>query len=188
MLLLIVGLVVFLGIHSMRILAPEWRDAQRERFGEGRWKGLYSLASLAGFVLVVWGYARAWPVAPVLYEPPVFMKHITLALMLPAMIAVMVFNLPPGRLKPALKHPLLVATKIWAFAHLLANGDLASLLLFGSFLGWAVLDRIAAGRRGDQVPTAGPAKWDIIAVASGSVLYVLFIWKLHYWLFWVTPI
>ena len=188
MLLLIVGLVVFLGIHSMRILAPEWRDAQRERLGEGRWKGLYSLASLAGFVLVVWGYARAWPVAPVLYEPPVFMKHITLALMLPAMIALMVFNLPPGRLKPALKHPLLVATKIWAFAHLLANGDLASLLLFGSFLGWAVLDRIAAGRRGDKGSGGRPGKMGYHRRCFRKLLYVLLIWKLHYWLFGVTPI
>ncbi len=188
MLLLILGLVVFLGIHSVRILAPDWREAQLGRLGEKRWKGLYSLVSLAGFVLLVWGYARAWPVAPVLYEPPLWGKHVTAALMLPAMIILMVFNLPPGRLKPLLKHPMLVAIKIWAFAHILTNGDLASLLLFGSFLGWAVLDRIATGRRGDPVPEAGPVKWDIAAVASGTLLYLLFVWKLHYWLFGVTPV
>ena len=188
MLLLIIGLVVFLGVHSVRILAPDWRDAQREKLGEGPWKGLFSLISLAGVVLLVWSYARAWPVAPVLYEPPAWMKHITLALMLPAMIALMVSVLPPGRLRPALKHPLLVATKIWAFAHLLANGDLASVLLFGSFLGWAVLDRIAAGRRGEKVPAPGRVRWDIAAVASGTLLYLLFMWKLHAWLFGAAPI
>jgi uncharacterized membrane protein len=188
MLLLIVGLVVFLGIHSVRIVAPEWREAQIGKLGDGRWKGLYSLVSLAGLVLLVWGYARAWPVAPVLYEPPVWIKHITAALMFAAMISLMVFNLPAGRLKPLLKHPMLVAIKIWAFAHLLANGDLASLLLFGSFLAWAVFDRIAAGRRGDPVPAAGPLQWDIAAVAFGTLLYLLFVWKLHFWLFGVSPI
>jgi uncharacterized membrane protein len=108
--------------------------------------------------------------------------------MLLAMICLMVFILPPGRLKPVLKHPMLVSIKIWAFAHLLANGDLASLILFGSFLAWAVADRIAAGRRGDPVPAAGPLQWDIAAVASGALLYVLFVWKLHSWLFGVSPL
>lgn len=188
MFLLILGLVLFLGIHSVRIVAPAWRDTQHARLGENGWKGLYSLISLAGFVLIVWGYARAWPVAPVLYEPPVWMKHLTLALMLPALISMMVFILPPGRLKPVLKHPMLLATKIWAFAHLLANGDLASVVLFGSFLVWAVLDRIAVKRLGDRIANPGPAKWDVAAVASGALVYVLFVWKLHEWLFGVSPL
>ncbi|MCV3242785.1 NnrU family protein [Mesorhizobium sp. ZC-5] len=188
MFLLILGLVLFLGIHSVRIVAPAWRDAQHARLGENGWKGLYSLISLAGFVLIVWGYARAWPVAPVLYEPPVWMKHLTLALMLPALISMMVFILPPGRLKPVLKHPMLLATKIWAFAHLLANGDLASVVLFGSFLVWAVLDRIAVKRLGDRIANPGPGKWDVAAVASGALVYVLFVWKLHEWLFGVSPL
>jgi uncharacterized membrane protein len=188
MLLLIVGLVLFLGIHSVRILAPDWREAQLVKLGEGRWKGLYSVVSLAGFVLLIWGFGRAVPVAPLLYEPPVWMKHITLGLMLLAMISLMVYILPPGRLKPVLKHPMLVAIMIWGFAHLLANGDLASLLLFGSFLVWAVADRIAVGRLGDPVPAAGPLQWDIAAIASGALLYVLFVWKLHAWLFGVSPI
>ena len=188
MFLLIVGLVLFLGIHSVRILAPDWRSAQIERLGEGMWKGLYSLVSLVGLALVIWGYTRAWPLAPLLYEPLVWMKHITAALMLPALIIFMAFVLPPGRLKPALKHPMLVAIKVWAFAHLLANGDLASLLLFGSFLVWAVLDRIAAKRRGDPVLTVGPMQWDIAAVVAGTLLYLLFVWRLHFWLFGVSPI
>jgi uncharacterized membrane protein len=188
MLLLIIGLVVFLGIHSVRILAPDWRDGQVARLGEGGWKGLYSLISLIGFGLLVWGYARAWPVAPVVFEPPVWMKHITAALMLPALIIFVTFRLPPGRLKPLLKHPMLVAIQIWAFAHLLANGDLASLLLFGGFLAWAVLDRIAADRRSEAAAAPGPLKWDLVAVVLGTVLYLLFVWRLHMWLFGVSPI
>jgi uncharacterized membrane protein len=188
MLLLILGMIVFLGIHSVRIIAPDWRDAQLARFGENRWKGLYSFISLIGFILLVWGYARAQPMAPVLYEPAVWMRHVTLALMLPAFISLMVFILPPGRLKPASKHPMLVAIKIWAFAHLLANGDLASLILFGGFLAWAVWDRIAVKRRGETIAVAGPLQWDIAAVVAGTLLYALFVWKLHAWLFGVAPL
>lgn len=188
MFLLIVGLILFLGIHSVRIVAPAWRDEQHARLGENRWKGLYSLISLAGFVLIVWGYARAWPLAPILYEPPVWMKHVTLALMLPALIIFVVFMLPAGKLKPALKHPMLVAIKLWAVAHLLANGDLASVVLFGSFLAWAVLDRIAVKRLGDKIAAPGPVKWDIAAVVAGTAAYALFVWKLHVLLFGVSPL
>lgn len=188
MFLLIVGLVLFLGIHSVRIVAPAWRDAQRARLGANAWKSLYSLISLAGFVLIVWGYARAWPSAPILYEPPVWMKHVAAAVMLPALISLMAFGFPAGRLKPALKHPMLVAIKLWAVAHLLANGDLASVVLFGSFLVWAILDRIAVKRLGDRIAEPGPAKWDIAAVAAGTAVYALFVWKLHFWLFGVSPL
>lgn len=188
MFLLILGLILFLGIHSIRIVAPDWRDAQRARLGENRWKGFYSLVSLIGFVLIVWGYARALPIAPMLYEPPVWMRHVTLALMLPALISLMAFGFPAGKLKPALKHPMLVAIKLWAVAHLLANGDLASVVLFGSFLVWAVLDRIAVKRLGDKIAAPGPVKWDIAAVVSGTLVYVLFVWRLHAWLFGVSPI
>ncbi|BCH26233.1 hypothetical protein MesoLjLc_61520 [Mesorhizobium sp. L-8-10] len=187
MLLLILGLIVFLGIHSVRIVAPEWRDSQVAARGEGRWKGIYSLISLVGLVLLVWGYGRAWQVAPVLYEPPLWLKHIAALLMFFSFISLMVFNLPAGRLKPMLKHPFLVAVKTWALAHLLANGDLAALILFGAFLAWAVADRIAVGRRGEAVPKPGPVKWDIIAVVSGAVLYLLFVWRLHLWLIGVPP-
>ncbi|GLS31111.1 Uncharacterized membrane protein [Mesorhizobium albiziae] len=187
MFLLIVGLIVFLGVHSVRIVAPDWREAQIARLGENGWKGLYSIVSLVGFVLLVWGYARAWPVAPVLYEPPVWMKHVTAALMLLAFISLMVWRFPAGRLKPVLKHPMLLAIKIWAFAHLLANGDLASLILFGSFLAWAVWDRIAVKRSGEATVAAGPVKWDFAAAVAATLLYILFVWKLHAWLFGVSP-
>ena len=188
MLALVLGLIVFLGIHSVRIAAPEWRDRQIAVIGEGPWKGIYSLISILGFVLLLWGYARAREVAPVLYEPPIWMKHITVGLMFFSFISLAVFIFPAGRLKPVLKHPLLVAVKIWAFAHLLANGDLASLILFLAVLAWAVVDRIAVGRRGEKAPQPGPVKWDVFAVALGAVLYVLFVWRLHLWLIGVPPL
>ncbi|MEO9612726.1 MAG: NnrU family protein [Nitratireductor sp.] len=188
MLVLILGLVLFLGVHSVRVFAPAWRDQKRDALGHGPWRGAYSLVSVVGFVLIVWGYGLAWAGAPVLYEPPVWLKHLAALLMLFAFISIMVFALPAGRLKPVLKHPMLLAVKLWALAHLLANGDLASLLLFGSFLAWAVLDRISVKRRGEAPPAPGPVFNDAIAVAAGLVLYVLFVWKLHLWLFGAVPI
>ena len=181
--------MAFHGLHSLRILAPGWRNAQVARLGEQKGKGLYSLASIAAFVLLVWGFAVARPDAAILYEPPVAMKHINALLMLLALISIMVFNLPAGRLKPMLKHPMLVSIKLWAFGHLLANGDLASVLLFGSFLVWAVFDRISVKRRGDKgFAIAGPVRNDVLAVVSGVVIYGLFVWKLHDWLFGVPPL
>jgi uncharacterized membrane protein len=100
----------------------------------------------------------------------------------------MVFSFPAGRLKPMLKHPFLVAVQIWAVAHLLANGDLASVILFGAFLAWAVIDRLAVEWRGEAAALPGPVKWDALAVVSGAVLYVLFIWRLHLWLIGVPPL
>ncbi len=188
MLVLILGIIVFLGIHSVRILSPEFRDAQIRQRGEGGWKGIYSLVSVAGLALIIWGYAPARPEAAFIYEPPTWMKHINALLMLLALISMMVANLPAGKLKPILKHPFLLSIKLWAFGHLLSNGDLASLILFGSFLAWAVWDRIAVKRRGDMGATvAGPVSNDVIAIVSGVAIYGLFVWKLHEWLFGVSP-
>ena len=155
---LVLGLVLFLGPHSVRIVAPGLRDGFVASRGEGPWRGLYSLVSLAGFALIVWGYGMARLEAPLLYEPPAWMKHINMALMFFSFVALAASQFPPGRIKAALRHPMLVAVKIWAFGHLLANGDLAALLLFGAFLAWAVLDRISLKRRGDMGPAPGPAK------------------------------
>jgi uncharacterized membrane protein len=188
MLPLILGLILFLGMHSARMIAPAWRDGRVATMGEGPWKGIYSLISLAGFVLIIWGYGRAWAVAPVLYEPPTWLKHLAALLMFFSFVSAMVSTFPAGRLKPALKHPLLLAVKIWAFAHLLANGDLAAVILFGAFLAWAVADRIALKRRDEPLPLAGPVKWDVAAIVSGAALYVLFVWKLHLWLIGVPPL
>ena len=193
MLVLILGIVVFLGIHSVRIVAPQWRLARIAQWGEGKWKGLYSLVSLVGLVLLVWGFGMARLEAPILYEPPVWMKHIVLLLMLFAFIFLGLFIAKAGRLKPALKHPMLIAIKTWALAHLLANGDLASLILFLSFLAWAVFDRIALKRQAraglaPAVIAPGPVTNDVIGIAIGLVLYGLFVWKLHALLIGVSPI
>lgn len=188
MLPLILGLIIFLGIHSVRMVAPDWRDGRVAAMGEGPWKGVYTLVSVIGFVLIIWGYGRAWAVAPVLYEPPTWMRHVAALLMFFSFVSAMVSAFPAGRLKPALKHPLLLSVKIWAFAHLLANGDLAAIILFSSFLAWAVADRISLKRRGAPVPKPGPAQWDVLAVVAGAVLYVLFVWKLHLWLIGVPPL
>jgi uncharacterized membrane protein len=190
---LLLGLLLFLAIHSVRIVAPEWRRAQIASVGEGKWKGLYSVISLIGLVLIVWGYSISRPEAAFLYEPPVWMKHVTLTLMLFSFVFLGVSQVPAGRIKAAVRHPMLLAVKIWAFAHLLANGDAASLLLFVALLAWAVIDRISVKRREasgeiSAVIPAGPVRNDIIGVGLGVVLYVLFVWKLHEWLFGVSVV
>jgi uncharacterized membrane protein len=187
--LFILGLVLFLGIHSVSIAARDWRDRQRTALGEGMWAGLYSVVSLIGFVLIVWTYGDARAAAPLIYEPPVWMKHLTGLLMLLAAISFGAYLAPAGRIKAALKHPMLLSVKIWATAHLLANGDLASILLFGAFLAWAVADRISLKRRNAPLPVAGEnaMRNDVIAVVAGLALYAAFVLGGHEWLFGVAP-
>jgi uncharacterized membrane protein len=180
--ILILGLLLFLGVHSVSIVAPAYREARMRSMGGGAWRGVYSVLSAIGFLLIVWGYARAQPTAPVLYVPAFWLTHVTVLLMALAMIALAVYALPAGRLKPALKHPMLVSVKIWALAHLLANGDLASLILFLSFLAWAVFDRISLKRRQAALPEPGPVRNDVFAIIAGLAIWALFIWKLHEWL------
>lgn len=188
MTVLVIGLILFLGIHSLRIVAPGWRDARYAEMGEGKWKGLYSIAALIGLVVLIWGYALARPDAPVLYEPPVWMKHVNALIMLAAFVIMATNQRPAGAIKRAVKHPMLVSTKLWAFGHLLANGDLASVLLFGSFLVWAAADRIAAARRPAAAEIPGTWRDDAFAVVGGGVLYVVFLFWAHSWLFGVAPI
>lgn len=190
MLYLILGLVIFLGVHSVEIVSPTFRSRAVAQLGEKPYKGIYSLLSLIGFVLLVWGYgvARQHPI--LMYAPPLWMRHLTLLLMLPVFPLLLAAYLP-GRIKAAVKHPMLAAVKLWAFAHLLANGMLADLLLFGGFLLWAVADRISVKRRAVVRPVPGPppAKYnDLIAVVGGLALYVLFVFWLHLWLIGVPPL
>lgn len=187
MLWLVLGLVIFLGTHSTRIFAPAWRDDYVASGGRMTYRAIYSLLSLIGIVLIVWGYGKAWDDPVLLWDPPLWTRHIAALLMLFAFISLAVYALPAGRLKPMLKHPMLLAVKIWALAHLLANGDLASVLLFGTFLLWAAADRVAAKRRGAPIPNPGPVSMDIAAVVAGIVLYLLFVWRLHEWLIGVAP-
>jgi uncharacterized membrane protein len=177
MLKLVAGLVIFLGVHSIRIVAPSWRDAMVERLGPLGWKAVYSVASLAGFILLVGGYGAARLDPVVLYQPPVWARHLAMLLMLPVFPLLLSAYLP-GRIKAAVKHPMLAATKAWALAHLLANGMLADVLLFGGFLAWAVADRISAGKR-PQAPVAGPVRNDVIAVVAGLALYAVFVAWAH---------
>ena len=186
MTLLILGLVLFLGTHSFS-MARERRAAFIGRIGEGPYKAISSLLSLAGIVLISIGYGqyRANGYIPV-WDPPVWTRHLALLLVLIAFICFVAAYLP-GHIKARLKHPMLAGVKIWAFAHLIANGDLGSILLFGSLLMWAVLARISLKRRdvaAQHGGTAAPAGWrnDVLAVLIGSVVYLAFVFWLHPWL------
>jgi uncharacterized membrane protein len=189
MTLLIVGLVVFLGVHSTAIFAPGFRNRALARLGEGGWKGIYGLVSLAGFVLIVYGFGEARHAPVVLYTPPAFLRHVTWLLMLPVFPLLFAAYLP-GRIKTALKHPMLAAVKFWALAHLLSNGTLADVLLFGGFLAWAVVDRISLKRRPAQpIRTAPPGRFnDFLAVILGLATYALFVGWAHLWLIGVSPL
>lgn len=177
---LILGLVLFLGVHSVSIFAPAWRDAMAARLGLWPWKIVYALVSVAGFVLIIQGYAAARLTPVVLWVPPAPMRHVAATLMLPVFILLLATYLP-GRIKAAAKHPMLVATKLWAVSHLLANGMLADVVLFGAFLAWAVADRISLKRRPVRALPAAPASKlnDVIAVVGGIALYGLFAMVLH---------
>jgi uncharacterized membrane protein len=186
----IVGLVLFLGIHSVSIVAPAWREAQVAKRGERVWKGLYSVVSLVAFALLLYGFGQARQAPVVLYTPPAALRHLALLVMLPVFPLLLAAYLP-GRMKTAVKHPFLLAVKIWATAHLLANGTLADVLLFGAFLVWAVMDRISVKRRSVQhvVPGAPPSPAnDAVAVVAGLAIYALFIFWAHRWLIGVSPL
>jgi len=181
--LLVLGLILFLGTHSFS-MARGSREAAIGRIGLGSFKGLYSLLSLAGLVLIVIGYGqyRASGYIPV-WDPPVWTRHLALLLVLIAFICIVAAYLP-GHIKHRLKHPMLAGVKIWAVVHLLANGDLGSILLFGTFLAWAVAARINVKRRdvaAQHGGTAAPAGWrnDILAIAIGTALYLAFVFWLH---------
>jgi uncharacterized membrane protein len=186
---LILGLLLFLGAHSISIANDPWRNRMQTRLGEVGWKGLYSLISIAGFVLIVQGYAAARLDPVVLYTPPTALRHVAMLLLVPV-FPLLLSTYLPGRIKSAVKHPMLVATKLWAFAHLLANGNLADVVLFGGFLAWAVADRISLKRRQTRALHTAPAGKvnDVIAVVGGLALYVGFVMWLHVWLIGVSPI
>lgn len=187
---LVLGLLLFLGIHSIRIVADSWRTAQVARLGENRWKGLYSLASALGLGLVVWGYglARAEPV--VLWAPPGWTRHLAALLTLPAFVLIAAAYVPGSRIKAAVGHPMVAGVKVWAIAHLLSNGSLADALLFGAFLLWAVLVFRSARQRdraAGVVYRPGTAARDGLVVAAGAGVWALFAGFLHLWLIGVRP-
>lgn len=189
MTILILGLVLFLGVHTVSMAAPAWRAGMLARLGEPAWKGLYSVLAIAGFVLIIIGYGIARQSGVVLYTPPAALRYLSLVVLLPIFVLLLAAYLP-GRIKDATKHPLLLATKLWALGHLLANGSAADVLLFGGFLVWAAADRVSLMRRPARtVPGAPPRPLnDAIALAGGLVLYVMFVLFAHAWLIGTTPL
>ncbi len=190
MFVLVVGLIAFLGVHSVRIVAEPWRTRRIERLGEGKWKGLYSLVSIAGLVLVVWGYglARAEPV--VLWQPPPWTRHLAALLTLPVFVLIAAAYIPGTRIRRSLGHPMLIGVKLWAIAHLVANGTLADAALFGGFLVWAIFAYKAARARdraaGVRYPALGAGR-DAAALGAGLAFWLLFALYLHAWLIGVRP-
>lgn len=190
MLVLILGLALFLGTHSIRIVADDWRTRQIGRIGEMRWKGLYAIASIGGIALIVWGYGLAGLEPVYLWFPPVWTKHLAALLTLPAFILFVAAYVPGTRIRASIGHPMLAGTKLWAFAHLVANGTLADVLLFGSFLIWAICAFIASRRRDRSagiVRRTGGLRRDTVALAIGIVAWFVFARYAHAWLFGVAP-
>lgn len=190
MMVLTLGLLIFLGAHSTRILAAGWRAQQVQRLGLGRWKAIYTLVSIAGLALIAWGFglARSQPV--ILWSPPLWARHVAALLVLVAFVLVSAAYVPGTHIKAAIGHPMVAGVKAWALAHLLANGTLADILLFGSFLAWAIADFVAARRRDRAAATRYPAAGygrDALAVAIGIVAWAWFGRFGHAWLIGVHP-
>jgi uncharacterized membrane protein len=192
MTLFLAGLVLFVGIHSVSIVAPAWRRAQIAQRGEGTWKAVYSIVAGVGLAMLIVGYGMARREPVVLYTPPAALRELALVLMAPVFPLLLAAYLP-GRIRAAAVHPFLLATKLWATAHLLANGTLVDVVLFGAFLVWAVADRISIKRRpvaeAHDVPAApASALNDVIAVAGGLAVYALIVLWAHRWLIGVSPL
>ncbi len=189
---LIAGLVLFLGVHSVSIVSPLGRQQLARQMGEAGYKGLYTLVSFVGLGLIVWGYGLAREAPVLLYTLPTGFRHLAALLMLPVFVLLLAAYLP-GRIQRAAKHPMLLSVKLWALAHLLANGTLADVLLFGGFLAWAVADRISVKRRAaaglmrSAPALPGSAANDAIALVGGLVLYAVNVLWLHGRLFGVSP-
>ena len=187
---LIAGLILFLGLHSVRIFADGWRSAQIARFGDKGWKLLYTGVSLIGFGLILWGFhlARQQPV--VLWPRIGGMHHVAGPLMVLAFILLTAAYVPRNHIRAKLGHPMVLSVKTWAFAHLLANNTLADVLLFGSFLIWAVLAYISLRRRdraAGVLPAAATTGGTVLTVIIGVIAAILFAHWAHIWLFDVSP-
>lgn len=186
--ILIAGLILFLGIHSVSIVAPAWRDRTANNLGLA-WRGIYSVIAAVGLALIIWGYDLARQAPVILYVPPAWTRHLAALLMLPVFPLLFAAYLP-GRIKTTLKHPMLAAVKFWALAHFIANGMLADILLFGGFLAWAVADRISLKRRPQRPIKAAPtsAYNDWIAVVGGLVVYGIVVFWAHAQFIGVRPV
>ena len=183
----IAGLLLFLGVHSTRLFADDFRTRTMARIGAGAWKGAYALVAIAGFVLLVLGYGRWRMDSATVWSPPIWTYHLAPLLTLLAFVLVAAAYVPRNRLRARLGHPMLLGTKAWALAHLLSNGRVADIVLFGAFLGWAVADFVASRRRDRRAAAAGtlappPAPrlaGDLATLVAGAALWALFAFWLH---------
>jgi uncharacterized membrane protein len=176
---LALGLTLFLGIHLTRALAPRWRDAQIARLGDKGWKGLYTLVSVIGFGLILWGYAQARLESVVLWQPIRGMNHLAALFMLVSLVLMAAAYVPRNHIKARVLHPMTLSVKVWALAHLLANNTLADIMLFGSFLVWAVLVFRAARRRPGPAVAVPTAAGTAATVVAGVALWALFAFWAH---------
>jgi uncharacterized membrane protein len=191
MLVLVLGLIIFLGLHSIRIVADDWRKQQIARIGFNRWKGIYSIISIVGLVLIIWGFGLARHNPVLVYLPPLWLRHLNALFMLVALIFFAAARVPRNHIKAKFGHPQVLAVKTWSFGHLLATGMLHDLVLFVLFLIWAVALFIVSRRRDrreDTVYPAGTVKGDVIAVVIGVVVWALFAFWLHTLLIGVSPL
>jgi uncharacterized membrane protein len=191
MAILALGLLIFLGLHSIRIFAEDSRAKGIARLGEGPWKGVYSLISAIGLVLIVWGFAEARRDAPILWAPPVWARHITLTLVLISFILLGAFIFKRSHIAVAVHHPMVWGVAVWSAGHLLANGSTADLLLFGAFLVWAAADLASSYARDQRSVIVYPApEWGatIGAIVLGVVFWIAFLAGVHQWLFGVSPL
>ena len=191
MVVMIIGLVLFLGMHSIRIFADDWRTRKIARVGNNIWMGIYSLIALTGFVLIIIGYGQARMEPVVVWEPSYWTRYITVVLTLPAFILLVATYIPGTNIKRMVGHPMLLGVKVWALAHLFSNGMLADLILFGSFLLWSVLDYRTSRRRdrlAGTVYSSTGVKNDILSMIIGILAWVLFAAVLHRWLIGVDPL
>jgi uncharacterized membrane protein len=183
MLTLIAGLILFLGVHSVRIFADDWRTRQQQKWGVDAWRGVYAVLSLAGLLLVIYGFGLVRNEPVLVWMPPIGMRHAAALFTLMAFILLAAAYVPGNAIKARVYHPMVAGVKLWAVAHLMANGNLGHLVLFGSFLAWAVLDFISARRRDRRNPSATqPAtklSATLITVVVGVIGWFVFAFLLH---------
>lgn len=187
MLILIVGLVLFFTLHSVVIFAPRWREKKRQRWGRASWRWINSIGSIIAVGLIAYGYNQTRYSPVLVYITPGWCRQVTDLLML-AVFPLIYATFLPCRIRSALKYPDLVAIKLWAAAHLLVNGMLADILLFGSVLAWAVVNRISLNRRVRIVPGGAPSPYnDLVVIVSGLVTYAVVLLYFHYKIIGMPP-
>ena len=192
MLILIAGLIVFLGTHALRVIAPDWRERMMARLGLTVWRTLVSAGSLAGFGLICWGFAQARLTAVLLWTPPLWTRHAAALLVLIAFVLLASFFVPRNAIKTKVRYPVTLAVAVWAGAHLLANGKMADAVLFGAFLLWAIWDLAVLRRQdhriGPPVHPPGAVSGALLAAGIGIIGWALFLFWLHIRLIGIAPL